>query len=70
MTEHVHRWAMTYDGAICNSDCDAELNLREIERRLNATERLSAKDALALNDACGSPLLRTYATELEGENEA
>ena len=47
MDEHVHKWDSVHDGGVeCGFvDCGAELNLREIERRLNATEWLTAADA-------------------------
>ncbi len=50
---HKHIWAIDRDyGAVCYFEatnkglaCDATLNLREIEHRLNATECLSEKGA-------------------------
>ena len=52
MTDDVHRWRVTKEPleAICNVwGCGQELTLDEIERRLNATERFSAKDARGLS---------------------
>lgn len=53
LTEHVHEWSFMADdgvyspegsyGAYC--ECEEELTPDEVERRLNATERLSAKAA-------------------------
>ena len=52
MDDHMHKWAMDYDGAECiHPECGATLNLREIESRLNATSRLSAKEARGYSEA-------------------
>ena len=47
MTEHVHEWAIIGKWANCVAqwNCAASLSPEEIERRINATERLSAGDA-------------------------
>ncbi len=87
MTDHVHEWSILeaqdiphyqMTRAIC--DCDQELDLDEIERRLSATERLNAEDAMRIlampialgprDDAYYKSLadkMRAYAAELEKE---
>ena len=87
MTEHVHRWMVGSVGgvylAICNADdgdCGVELNAKEIDNSLNATERLSAEVAEIVagsfektatahfpgdHDGIGQALV-AYARELEG----
>lgn len=54
MTEHVHEWnAMVGDGIFgqcADKDCHKVLDWDEIDRRLNATEQLSAEDAGKLKD--------------------
>jgi len=86
MTEHVHEWghllvgfrsAPHIDKYIC--DCGADLGNKEVERRLNATERLSALQAKELIVfAMGSTrvsqpeladALQAYADILEGKDE-
>jgi len=83
MTEHVHDWgADVGDGivALCKDPtCHKSLDWDEIDRRLNATDRLSAEDAREISSEVHSawwPLegkspyedgLRAYAAELETE---
>jgi len=48
MTEHVHEWGMyKHKGGGATCKCGAVINNPTIEARLNATERLSAEDAIA-----------------------
>ena len=74
MTEHIHKWAMDYENAECVfPDCGATLNLREIETRLNATEKLNVKEARDYSEASVvmpkllQNLLSEYADILEGK---
>ena len=74
--KHVHEWWITDDlgriGAKCG--CGEEMTGKEVWRRLNSTERLSAEDALyarvevhkhnPVHDA-----LMAYAKALEGDDE-
>jgi len=89
VSEHVHEWGeiyevLTADGrrikAWCKDykQCDGVLQEKEIVRRLNATERLGARDARlilggiskALMGNVGMALiLEDYAAALEGEDE-
>ena len=91
VTDHIHKW-VTHDpddreilfaeclwGWVENNfqkQCDATLTEKEIHRRLNATERLSAQgatDAATLIDMLNVwkkdllKALRAYAAALEGE---
>ena len=89
--EHVHEWQMsagwftapyTVYRAFCiaDEDCKAALNPMEINRRLNATERLSAeaaKDIIAWEGGASGRIanmknwcaLRAYANILEGKDD-
>lgn len=89
MTEHVHEWMISFssnnplDGVCRCQWCPAILDITQTERRLNATERLSAENALRLADALdnialawdgkdagkGTKRLRAYADILEGKDE-
>ncbi len=56
MTEHVHVWEGIphFMGALFRCECGEVLGHGVIERRLNATERLSAEDATkAASDVLG-----------------
>ena len=81
MSEHVHDWHFDAFGdgiiAMCVSrDCEMELTAAEVSRRLNATGRLGAEDALmAAHTGKDNGLterevgrLRAYAAALEGED--
>lgn len=54
MTEHEHEWRVTPSGRcqiICASSMNNEIHAMawdEVSRRLNATEKLSAEDAIEL----------------------
>ena len=53
MTEHVHEWECRYLGIVprCKVDgCGIYMHYDELERRLNATERLSAEDARRISN--------------------
>ena len=75
MDEHVHEWRWRYLGAIpkCKVDgCGKSMHYDEVERRLNATERLSAEDATVIangwtSNATLRDTLRAYADTLEGK---
>ena len=81
MTEHVHEWKPEYDvevyGESFQCGCGDMMATDEIARRLNATERLSAEDALDASEdsyeANSLPApkhvaaLKAYASALEGE---
>ena len=92
MNEHVHEWQISagwfnepcavYKAfCIAYEDCKAVLHPAEINRRLNATERLSADFATGLAEWCESMamepqgengcgnILRAYANILEGKDE-
>ncbi len=91
MTEHVHNWMVMGDikenlvsgddcfvTAECLSKdvCGETLDWSEINRRLNATERLSAEEAevaartlLAAHDEYIGDKLFAYASALGGEDE-
>ena len=77
MTDHVHGWAIIGKWANCVAqwNCPAGLSPEEIDRRLNATERLSANMAKALcrgmhpNFKAAIKALTTYADILEGKDE-
>jgi hypothetical protein len=75
--EHVHEWHITPYGIKCfDPDCDEQMPSGEGDRRLNATDRLSAEDvkamvfvsehneSLSFNDICK---LRVYADIREGK---
>ena len=63
MPEHVHEWDVSWlmkhaDNAFHNPvrcECDERIDWNEIVRRLNATEKLSAEDAIALDDYADHP---------------
>jgi hypothetical protein len=50
MTEHEHEWAVGVKGRVapyafcCEPECGAELDWRELLRRLNACEKLDPED--------------------------
>ena len=79
MTDHVHEWgADVGDGivALCKDPtCHESLDWDEIDRRLNATERLSAEDAIEIAKSRGdifddeADTLEAYAAALEGEDD-
>ena len=78
MTEHVHEWYGDDQGAVCGVDsCEETLSQKETNRRLNATESLSAEDALmAAHTGQDNGLterevgrLRAYAAALEGKDD-
>ena len=75
MTEHVHEWAIIGKWANCVAqwNCAASLSPEEIERRLNATERLSVKNARYFAKETRMIALRHYlngyADILEGKDE-
>ena len=54
MTEHVHEWVLRsgrtklFNSVIAWCPCGEELSTKEVERHLNATERLSAEEARGL----------------------
>ena len=54
MSDHVHEWraeTFAFEGTDLRCRiCDDVLDDRELERRLNATERLSAEEATELRD--------------------
>lgn len=63
---HRHEWAPAQEGVLCGwAGCPARLDWDEIYRRLNATECLSAEDALSAADYCGDTI-----TDYEPENTA
>ena len=71
MAEHVHDLIVGIepDGkvyAYCKCE-EIHLNAYEIERRLNATERLSAKGARAIINVFPVDALIAYADTLEGD---
>ena len=75
MTEHVHEWEIDWDDgtAVCRlPDCPARpLRDWEINERLNATERLSVKNARYFAKETRMLALRKYLTDyadtLEGK---
>ena len=79
MTEHVCEWVLRDNHAVClarnekGNRCYAVLLGPEIISRLNATERLSAKDARFYGELSGITLIRdamqAYANILEGKDE-
>ena len=92
MTEHVHEWKLTVghsnckachyssiEGVACCEICNESIGPTEIERRLNATERLSAEDARQgteflsrVRNSRGygfANALRAYADILEGKDD-
>ena len=92
VSEHVHYWRLQVEGPDCDEcqysaimglaacTCGELLGPTAIERRLNATERLSGGEAMSgsyaltgLDDRALHPvagLLRAYAAALEGEDAA
>lgn len=72
MPEHVHKWKWVYglgDGIAAACECGVHLAPEEVNRRLNATERLSAEDAKAASEFAGRSFgLVAYASALEGND--
>jgi hypothetical protein len=83
MSDHVHEWHLAWDFAAWCNKCPETIDYPEIERRLNATERLSAEDATELRNVSFAVALldgeasekavhaikaaEAYAAALEGE---
>ena len=75
---HVHEWHWEYnrpegDSWFCCGQCREVIHIGQIERRLNATERLSALDAQIIAKLIsytgGAKVLEDYASALEGDDE-
>jgi len=77
MTEHMHEWDINWRGKFVycknTSTCGAIMTFEEVNRRLNATERLSAGTALFVQTLIPEQFmeqilaLRAYAHALEGK---
>ena len=80
MTDHVHYFEALYDDdkarlfAFCTSggiaECNLEIEVDEIDRRINAAQVLSAEDARVIAQAHEGKtraILRAYAEAREGE---
>ena len=69
--EGVYAWCSCIRGpALRDGGCKERLDSWEIERRLNATERLSAEDARVIgqvHEGKIEDILRAYANALEGK---
>lgn len=68
MSTHKHEWTIDWEEgrAFCRYPCGKEMYYWEIERRLNATECLSAEDASHIADciATDSAIAFPYADDL------
>ena len=76
MTDHVHEWGIGNDDARIRCGCGKLASIGYITARLNATERLSAEDAMTLFTSSVSDWLsimdvwgrlKAYADILEGK---
>ena len=76
MAEHVHEWGVWHEGMEWGTgckECFEGMDDNELERRLNATERLSAEVARDCGEAGGiykkenRDALQAYADILEGK---
>lgn len=72
VTDHIHEWSSGNYGGFAGAECEcgARLNESEIDHRLNATERLSAKRAKNIGrrgprGELEIPHLMAYAVALE-----
>ena len=82
MTKHVHEWAIHITGKVHCEECGVVLKPTKADAMLNATERLSAEDALIIANAIdklaystdgkdggkSTKALRAYADKLEGKD--
>ena len=68
MGEHVHEWRQWVGvGYRCNH-CPKQMNEMQAIRRLNATEKLSAKRAMDIAEGDRPDELWAYATALEEDD--